>query len=81
MSPEWKIISFFDFWRINNPTRRCQNLLEITNDSRRTSIEAFETRTREFLDEIDENCFQTNEIKITDENYSTLYINYPQQSV
>lgn len=58
ISPNWKITNFFDYWRLEQKTRRCQNLLYLTNDSRLTYAESFETKVREILDELDEYYFE-----------------------
>lgn len=57
ISPNWKITNFFDYWRIEEKSRRCQNLLDLTNDSRLTYIEEFETKVRGILDELDKDYF------------------------
>jgi len=29
IQPDWEVVSFFDFWRVNEPSRRCDNLFKI----------------------------------------------------
>lgn len=57
ISPEWKVCQYFDFWRITQRSRRCENLLNISNDFRKTYLQCFENKIRSLLDTFDESYF------------------------
>lgn len=49
LQPDWKISSFFDFWRVQEPSIRCQNLLELYEDA----SQRFENKTFEVYKDIE----------------------------
>ena len=56
VAPNWKVTHFYDYWRISQPDRRCQNLLR-NEDIARTYIQSFECQIREILDTFTESYF------------------------
>lgn len=72
LQPDWKISIFFDFWRVEEISRRCQNLLSINKNLTDSIDQRFQNTISEFLLYLEENYSESN---IEDEMFDFYTIN------
>lgn len=61
MSPEWKVELFFDFWRVDSPNRRCQNLYSLMEEKKTKYQSRFENVVCDIIESIDKSYFEYHE--------------------
>lgn len=52
LQPDWRVATFFDFWRIESDTRRCQNLIEISDKFGTTPADQFESALSPLMNDL-----------------------------
>ena len=67
IQPDWRVSSFFDFWRIEEESKRCQNLIDMSKDLRQQYLESFEMQIAMLINDIDRNENLRDMIPFTEE--------------